>query len=149
MFCKSCGKEIFDKAAVCIHCGVLTNGASLPLKQPEKADKPPKKLSKLCLAGFIVAVASILLGFLAVYINGIRYTGVNFQYFAAVPLVVSLIISIIGTAKGKKSGERIGFGIAGIAISGGFFVLFALFLLLKILIKYFAAVIFMFVIAML
>ena len=25
MFCKNCGKEIDDKAAVCIHCGVATN----------------------------------------------------------------------------------------------------------------------------
>ncbi|MCR1952212.1 zinc-ribbon domain-containing protein [Clostridium sp. DSM 100503] len=25
MFCKNCGKEIDDKAVVCIHCGVSTN----------------------------------------------------------------------------------------------------------------------------
>lgn len=25
MFCKNCGKEIDDNAAVCIHCGVVTN----------------------------------------------------------------------------------------------------------------------------
>ncbi|MDB1942074.1 zinc ribbon domain-containing protein, partial [Clostridium tertium] len=25
MFCKNCGKEIDDNAAVCIHCGVATN----------------------------------------------------------------------------------------------------------------------------
>lgn len=25
MFCKNCGKEIDDKASVCIHCGVSTN----------------------------------------------------------------------------------------------------------------------------
>lgn len=25
MFCKNCGKEIDDKAAVCIHCGVATH----------------------------------------------------------------------------------------------------------------------------
>ncbi|GAA0824414.1 zinc ribbon domain-containing protein [Clostridium tertium] len=27
MFCKNCGKEIDDNAAVCIHCGVATNSA--------------------------------------------------------------------------------------------------------------------------
>ncbi len=26
MFCKNCGKEIDDNAAVCIHCGVAVNG---------------------------------------------------------------------------------------------------------------------------
>ena len=25
MFCKNCGKEIDDNAAICIHCGVATN----------------------------------------------------------------------------------------------------------------------------
>lgn len=25
MFCKNCGKEIDDKAAICIHCGVSTS----------------------------------------------------------------------------------------------------------------------------
>ena len=25
MFCKNCGKEIDDKAAICVHCGVKTN----------------------------------------------------------------------------------------------------------------------------
>ncbi len=27
MFCKNCGKEIDDKATVCIHCGVPTANA--------------------------------------------------------------------------------------------------------------------------
>ena len=27
MFCKNCGKEIDDKAAVCVHCGVTTNNS--------------------------------------------------------------------------------------------------------------------------
>ncbi len=27
MFCKNCGKEIDDKAAVCVHCGVATNNS--------------------------------------------------------------------------------------------------------------------------
>lgn len=29
MFCKNCGKEIDDKAAVCIHCGVATGNSSI------------------------------------------------------------------------------------------------------------------------
>lgn len=30
MFCKNCGKEIDDKAAICIHCGVSTEKGNLP-----------------------------------------------------------------------------------------------------------------------
>lgn len=29
MFCKNCGKEIDDKAAICIHCGVATGNSSI------------------------------------------------------------------------------------------------------------------------
>ncbi len=28
MFCKNCGKEINDKAAICIHCGCATGNAN-------------------------------------------------------------------------------------------------------------------------
>ena len=28
MFCKECGKEVKDKAVVCIHCGVAVSGSS-------------------------------------------------------------------------------------------------------------------------
>ena len=27
MFCKNCGKEIDEKAVICVHCGVATNGS--------------------------------------------------------------------------------------------------------------------------
>lgn len=30
MFCKNCGKEIDDQAAICVHCGVSTN-SNLPV----------------------------------------------------------------------------------------------------------------------
>ena len=28
MYCKNCGKEIDDKAVICVHCGVATNGSN-------------------------------------------------------------------------------------------------------------------------
>ena len=31
MFCSNCGKEIDDKAAVCIYCGVATKNANTPV----------------------------------------------------------------------------------------------------------------------
>lgn len=33
MFCKNCGKEIDDKAAVCIYCGVATHDAPAAAQQ--------------------------------------------------------------------------------------------------------------------
>ena len=29
MYCSNCGKEIDDKAAICVHCGVPTGGSAL------------------------------------------------------------------------------------------------------------------------
>lgn len=31
MYCKNCGKQIDDKAAVCIHCGVAVNDVQQPV----------------------------------------------------------------------------------------------------------------------
>ena len=33
MFCKNCGKEIDDKAAICIYCGVPTSESEKPRQQ--------------------------------------------------------------------------------------------------------------------
>jgi peptidoglycan/LPS O-acetylase OafA/YrhL len=35
MFCKNCGKQIDDKAVICIHCGVLNSNQISPSIQPE------------------------------------------------------------------------------------------------------------------
>ena len=34
MYCKNCGQQIDDKAAVCIHCGVATKDPEQQVKQP-------------------------------------------------------------------------------------------------------------------
>ncbi|MBQ8848071.1 MAG: TM2 domain-containing protein [Candidatus Gastranaerophilales bacterium] len=33
MFCKNCGKEIDDKAVVCIHCGCATGGTNINMSK--------------------------------------------------------------------------------------------------------------------
>lgn len=58
MFCKTCGKEINDKAVVCVHCGCSVTEQK---KEPDKKKK--KKLSLIVFAivflfVFIVAVGS-------------------------------------------------------------------------------------------
>jgi len=35
MFCKNCGKQIDDKAVICVHCGVPTSNQSSSSIQPE------------------------------------------------------------------------------------------------------------------
>ncbi|MDE6867759.1 MAG: zinc ribbon domain-containing protein [Clostridia bacterium] len=155
MFCTCCGKEISDKAVICIHCGVMPENSGQPLPQIRTADKPveaeprqPKKVNAFALSGFIIAIASIVLGMLSVYINHLWYTGVHFQFFFVIPLAASLVLSIIGTVKAKKTKSGLGFGIAGIVISGGTFVLTALYFILLTIIAYAAFGLFLFLLAL-
>ncbi|MCR1950033.1 zinc ribbon domain-containing protein [Clostridium sp. DSM 100503] len=89
MFCKNCGKEIDDNAAVCIHCGVATNptptvvdnggfgwgllGCCIPivgliLFLVWKDTKP--KTSKAAGIGALVSVGIYILLYLLIFIIG-------------------------------------------------------------------------------
>ena len=50
MFCKTCGKEINDKAAVCVGCGVAVSGGSVG------------ETGTAVTAGYILAVMMPLIG---------------------------------------------------------------------------------------
>lgn len=90
MFCKNCGKEIDDKAAICIHCGVSTG---TPMAEQ------PKKINGLGIAGFVVSLLSMC-------------TGVYF----CITSIVGLILSAVGAAKSKKCTSCNGLAIAGIVL---------------------------------
>jgi len=90
MFCKNCGKEIDDKAAVCVYCGV-----------PTKAEREEKeKTNGFGIAGFVVSLVSLWLG--------------SFYCLAS---IVGLVLSIIGMSKSKVCGKCNGLAVAGLVIS--------------------------------
>ena len=86
MFCKNCGKEIDDKAAVCVHCGVATNsvqdngglgwgvlGCCIPivgliLYLVWKDTKP--KSAKSAGVGALISVGCIILFYVVMFIIG-------------------------------------------------------------------------------
>lgn len=98
MYCRHCGKEIDDKAVICIYCGVPTDNMNSNVTNPEPADK---KINGLALAGMIVGIVGAVGG----------------NYLFCIPSIVGLILSIIGykMVKTCKSGK--GFAIAGIIVS--------------------------------
>lgn len=56
MFCKNCGKEIDDKAAVCIHCGV-------PVKhETQQIMVTSPKSNGFAIAGFVLSFFGGILG---------------------------------------------------------------------------------------
>lgn len=91
MFCKNCGKEIDDKAAVCPHCGVA-------VQELQKAEQK-KPVNGFGIAGFVVALLSCYLG----------------TFYCIAP-VVGIVLSAIGVAKREKYSVS-GLAIAGLVIS--------------------------------
>ena len=90
MFCKNCGKEIDDKATVCIHCGVPT-----PNAQQQTQVVAPAPNNGMAIAGFVCSFFSFL-------------------------AVIGLILSIVGLQRSKTpeyNGKGKGLAIAGIVLS--------------------------------
>ena len=117
-FCKNCGSSIEDGAKFCENCGTpieapVAQPAAQPAPQPApqpvqaqpvqsqsttqyQSSQVPEGTNGFCIAGFICALATVLMG---------------------VGLVPALILSIVGLVQVKKSGQKgKGFAIAGIII---------------------------------
>ena len=88
MYCKNCGKEIDDRAAICPHCGVPVQTAS---QQPSTPG--------LCIAGFVLAILSIWFGVLV-----------------CIPPVLAIVLSSRGNRKAKENGSHSNLGTIGFAI---------------------------------
>ena len=88
MYCKNCGKEIDDRAAICPHCGVPVQTAS---QQPSTPG--------LCIAGFVLAILSVWFGVLV-----------------CIPPVLAIVLSSRGIRKAKENGSRSNLGTAGLVI---------------------------------
>ena len=91
MFCKNCGKEIDDRAAVCPHCGVPTPNAQQ--SQVVNVNVTGSHSNGFAIAGFILSFFGGILG---------------------------LIFSIVGLQKSKLpeyNGSGKGLAIAGIVLS--------------------------------
>ena len=93
MFCKNCGKEIDEHAYVCPYCGVLV---ATPV--PAVPDVP-KKVNGLGIAGFVVSLISLGLG-----------------YFFVIASIVGLVLSIVGVCLRKKYTSCNGLAVAGLVI---------------------------------
>ncbi len=61
MYCKNCGKEINDKAVICVNCGVPTGVSVNPSKSSEGLadDVVPGWLIAVCI---LIPIAGIIIG---------------------------------------------------------------------------------------
>ena len=86
MFCKECGCKLDDGSDFCPNCG-------------KKIEREPKGVNGLAIAGFVVSLLSLGLG-----------------YFYAIASVIGLILSAVSMGMRKKYASCNGLGIAGLVI---------------------------------
>ncbi|MCH5147594.1 MAG: zinc-ribbon domain-containing protein [Clostridiales bacterium] len=110
MFCTNCGKEIDDKAVVCVNCGVATGNFVAPGIVNAGLNNEQKKVNGLGVAGFVVGLVSLWLGVI----------------FCIAP-IVGLILSIFGMINRPKCNSCNGLAIAGLVLSIIAFVLWILY----------------------
>ena len=96
MFCKICGKEINDQAVICPYCGCQVNGSVAVAKDDNR------KVNVLCIVGFVLSLASLLIGLFGLV------------------AIAGLVLSIVGVNQASKNNQKLkGLGIAGICVSAG------------------------------
>lgn len=87
VFCKNCGKEINDKAVICVHCGVQT-GNPVMQTQVNAADEASGGLLAI---SFLFPIVGLIMG--AVFsFTGRPVTGGKCFKFAAIGIVVSGVL---------------------------------------------------------
>ena len=149
MFCKHCGKEIDDKAVVCIHCGLLVEPVA---SVQTEIKKPAVKFCSSCgkelnpdaviCVNCGVAVGQNLIEAPKKKLNAFGLTGFILSIcsiwggalFCIFP-ILALIFSIIGMTKNKKCRLN-GFSIAGLTISIVFTVLWLIIWIVMIVENY-------------
>ena len=107
MFCKNCGKEIDDNAAVCPNCGVPT--PNMAAQQPAAPAPAPveekKKTNVFAIVGFVLSLVAGIFSFINDYV-----------YWIAV--VAAFVLSILGIVwANKKNANLKGLAIAGLVLS--------------------------------
>ena len=93
MFCKNCGKEIDDKAAICVYCGVATG-----VGNPNDRQEQTRRVNSFGIAGFVLSILSLWLGI-----------------YYCLASILGIVLSGIGIAKGKECRFN-GLAVAGLII---------------------------------
>ena len=98
MFCKNCGKEINDNAAVCIHCG-----CAIEEKPQSKPEFKEDKKGMGALLGFFLGIIGLIIG-ICIYpaeTNArktfIKGWAICFGIVAGISILLSIILVAAGT----------------------------------------------------
>lgn len=92
MFCKNCGKEIDDNAAVCVHCGVLTT------TQQQAPVNDESKKNTMATVGFVFSFLVAIVGLICsiIGLNRASKQGLNGKGLAIAGIIISAANMLLG-----------------------------------------------------
>lgn len=109
MFCKNCGKEIDDRAVICVNCGLPTD--NFYNKAP--AQESNVKYNAFAICGFTLSLVGIFFNVMAWW-----FLPLLLLIMGTVISILGLIFSILGFQQCNARKERCrGLAISGIAVS--------------------------------
>lgn len=113
MYCHNCGKEIDDKAVVCIHCGVAVgekNGAEAVAEN--RAPEKQESRNTVAMVGFVLSLVS------AFFCVIMLFSAVAVWILSLLLGVAGIACSAVGMKAAKRNnGKYRGLAIAGLAVS--------------------------------
>lgn len=113
MFCRECGKEINDKAVICVHCGVPT----VNQVQKTNSDAATRMLLPVDRSGLAIAAGYLGLFSPLAVLHG--FSGIFYILVVFAPLAI--IFGILGVRDIKKNKDKHGMGRAVFGIVMGTF----------------------------
>ncbi len=112
MFCRYCGKEVLENAAICIHCGAWVNDQEKKKAEPKtEVVEKAAKLSKLFgTISFAFIVATLFFVFLAIafgetdyYNSSSYYYEYSYIYWDPAAVAIAIFCSMAALALGIVS----------------------------------------------
>ena len=94
MFCKNCGKEVYDNAIICPHCGFQLKS----IEQANRVVAPQENNNTIALVGFIMSFLVTIAGLICSIIgfNRAKNLGLPRKNLALAGIIISIVNMVIG-----------------------------------------------------
>ena len=90
MYCKNCGSQIDDKAAICVHCGVSVQPMNAPAEGVDPNDAPSTGFAIL---GFFIPLVGLILYLM--WKNTSPQKAKSAGKGALIGFIVSVVLSVV------------------------------------------------------
>ena len=106
-YCKFCGAQLDDDAAVCSKCGKALGEQPAQTVIIQQVEKEEPKKNGCGIAGFVLGLISLVFCWVAIFL----------VYYVLPLPALAFVLSLVGIIVGKKKQQKIGLGVAGLILS--------------------------------